>query len=342
VIGDAIVGDSQQLDKVMRQAAIVGPTDSTVLILGETGTGKGRFAAAIHEMSARNAHPFVKVNCAAIPLGLLESELFGHERGAFTGAVAQRAGRFELANRGTLFLDEIGDIPGELQPKLLRVLQEHEFERLGSTHTIRTDVRLIAATHQNLRKMVADGRFREDLFYRLNVFPITIPPLRQRPSDTPLLVRHFVDVLARRMNKRIDTIPSHVLERLTRYSWPGNIRELENFVERCVILTTGPSLEAPLQDLAALEEEIVPAPVTLRDAERHHIRKTLNEVDGVIAAAAQRLGVPRSTLFYKMRRLGINAGRQEHQAAVHVSSGRKGITYAGRAASSMSPDEEVA
>jgi formate hydrogenlyase transcriptional activator len=340
-IADAIVGDSPQLEKAMRQVAIVGPTDSTVLILGETGTGKGRFAASIHEMSARNAHAFVKVNCAAIPLGLLESELFGHERGAFTGAVAQRAGRFELAHRGTLFLDEIGDIPGELQPKLLRVLQEHEFERLGSTQTIRTDVRLIAATHHNLRKMVADGRFREDLFYRLNVFPITVPPLRQRPSDIPSLVAHFVNVFARRMNKRIDTIPSHVVERLTRYHWPGNIRELENFVERCVILTSGPSLEAPLQELAALEEEIAPAPVTLRDAERHHIRKTLNEVDGVIAAAAHRLGVPRSTLFYKMRRLGINVGRQGHHVAVPFSYGRKGGTNAGRASSNMS-EEEVA
>lgn len=335
-----IVGESPQLEKAMRQAAIVGPTDSTVLILGETGTGKGRFATSIHETSARGAYAFVKVNCAAIPLGLLESELFGHERGAFTGAVAQRAGRFELAHRGTLFLDEIGDIPAELQPKLLRVLQEHEFERLGSTHTIRTDVRLIAATHHNLRKMVANGRFREDLFYRLNVFPITVPPLRQRPSDIPLLIGHFVDVFARRMNRTIDTIPSHVVERLTRYHWPGNIRELENFVERCVILTSGRSLEAPLQDLAPLEDEIAPAPITLRDAERHHIRKTLNEVDGVIAAAAQRLGVPRSTLFYKMRRLGIDSGRQEHQVAVHISSARQGDIDK-RLTSGMS-EEEVA
>ena len=302
-----LVGESQKLEMVLQQAAIVGPTDATVLILGETGTGKGRIAASIHELSARHNRPLVKVNCAAIPLGLLESELFGHERGAFTGAIAQRPGRFELANRGSLFLDEIGDIPGELQPKLLRVLQEHEFERLGSTQTIKTDVRLIAATHHNLRKMVAEGKFREDLFYRLNVFPITIPPLRERPHDIPLLLRYFVDVFARRMNKRIEAIPNYIVEHFTHYSWPGNIRELENFIERCVILTRGESLEAPLQELAIFEEEAAPAPVTLRDAERAHIRKTLNEVDGVIAIAAQRLGLPRSTLFYKMRRLGITS-----------------------------------
>jgi formate hydrogenlyase transcriptional activator len=304
-----MVGDSQKLKKVMQEAAIVGPTDSTVLILGETGTGKGRIAASIHEMSGRRQHPFVKVNCAAIPLGLLESELFGHERGAFTGAIAQRLGRFELANRGSLFLDEIGDIPAELQPKLLRVLQEHEFERLGSTQTIKTDVRLIAATHHNLRKMVAESTFREDLFYRLNVFPVTVPPLRERAEDIPLLARHFVDVFAHRMNRRIEVVPNHVVEGLSQYHWPGNIRELENFIERCVILTTGISLEAPLHELALLEEDTAPAPVTLRDAERAHIRKILKEADGVIAAAARRLGLPRSTLFYKMRRLGIRAAR---------------------------------
>jgi len=305
------VGDSQKLENVLQQAAIVGPTDSTVLILGETGTGKGRIATKIHEMSTRRLHNFVKVNCAAIPLGLLESELFGHERGAFTGAIAQRCGRFELANRGTLFLDEIGDIPAELQPKLLRVLQEHEFERLGSTQTIKTDVRLIAATHHNLRKMVAEGTFREDLFYRLNVFPVTVPPLRERLEDIPALVRHFVDVFAQKMNKPIEVIPGHIVERLRRYQWPGNIRELENFIERCVILTAGGMLEAPLQELAALEEQTALVPVTLKDAERAHIRKTLNEADGVIAVAAKRLGLPRSTLFYKMRRLGLSTGREE-------------------------------
>lgn len=308
-----LVGESHKLQKVMQQAAIVGPTDSTVLILGETGTGKGRIAASIHEMSARRRHAFVNVNCAAIPLGLLESELFGHERGAFTGAIAQRSGRFELANRGTLFLDEIGDIPAELQPKLLRVLQEHEFERLGSTQTIKTDVRLIAATHHNLRKMVAEDKFREDLFYRLNVFPVTIPPLRERPEDIPLLVRHFVEVFGRRMNRHIEVIPNHIVEGLSRYQWPGNIRELEHFIERCVILSRGASLEAPLHELALLEEETAPAPVTLRDAERAHIRKILKEADGVIATA-QRLGLPRSTLFYKMRRLGISAVR-EHKGS---------------------------
>lgn len=306
-----LVGESQKLMKVMQQAAIVGPTDSTVLILGETGTGKGRIAASIHEMSARRQYPFVTVNCAAIPLGLLESELFGHERGAFTGAIAQRLGRFELANRGSLFLDEIGDIPAELQPKLLRVLQEHEFERLGSTQTIRTDVRLIAATHHNLRKMVAEGKFREDLYYRLNVFPVTVPPLRERAGDVALLARYFVDVFAHRMNRQIDFIPNDLVDALSRYAWPGNIRELENFMERSVILTRGASLEAPMHELALLQEETASAPVTLRDAERAHIRKILNEADGVIATAAKRLGVPRSTLFYKMRRLGISAAREQ-------------------------------
>jgi formate hydrogenlyase transcriptional activator len=310
-----IIGESRKLQEVMQQAEIVGQTDSTVLILGETGTGKGRIAEAIHQMSARRHHAFVKVNCAAIPLGLLESELFGHERGAFTGAIAQRIGRFELANRGTLFLDEIGDIPSELQPKLLRVLQEHEFERLGSAQTIRTELRLIAATHRNLRKMVADGKFREDLFYRLNVFPITVPPLRERREDLPPLVRHFVDIFANRMNKKIEAIPTHVVDALTRYRWPGNIRELENFIERSVILSRAALLEPPMHELAVLEEEAAAVPVTLRDAERWHIRKTLREVDGVIATAAIRLGLPRSTLFYKMRRLGISVPRVQKVAS---------------------------
>jgi formate hydrogenlyase transcriptional activator len=308
---DQMIGESAQLRRVLDQAEIVATTDSTVLILGETGTGKGRIAQAIHELSERRLHAFVKVNCSAIPLGLLESELFGHERGAFTGAIAQRIGRFELANRGTLFLDEIGDIPAELQPKLLRVLQEHEFERLGSTQTIRTDVRLIAATHHNLRRMVSEGKFREDLYYRLNVFPITVPPLRDRREDLPLLVRYLVDKFAHRMNRRIEAISTDVVERLARYAWPGNIRELENFVERSVILSSGPLFDPPLHELAALEEDTAAPPVTLRDAERAHISKTLREVEGVIAAAAIRLGVPRSTLFYKMRRLGINAPREE-------------------------------
>jgi formate hydrogenlyase transcriptional activator len=279
---DKLVGASEKLQDVMEQAAIVGPTDATTLILGETGTGKGRIASAIHEMSSRRNHQFVKLNCAAIPLGLLESELFGHERGAFTGAIAQRFGRFETANRGTLFLDEIGDIPGELQPKLLRVLQEHEFERLGSTHTIRTDVRLIAATHYDLRRMIRKGKFRSDLFYRLNVFPITVPPLRERSEDIPLPVKHFVSAFSRRLNRGVEVIPKGMIDAFCRYPWPGNIRELENFIERAVI------------------------PVT-----RVPILRTLRASKGVIAAAAVRLAVPRSTLFYKMRRLGIGVPSKE-------------------------------
>jgi formate hydrogenlyase transcriptional activator len=313
-IGDSeLIGQSRSLQRVIEQVAVVGPTDSTVLILGETGTGKGLFASMLHAISARSGHAFVKVNCAAIPLGLLESELFGHERGSFTGAIAQRIGRFELANRGTLFLDEIGDIPQELQPKLLRVLQEHEFERLGNSHTVRTDVRLIAATHRNLPRMVEEGKFRADLFYRLNVFPITVPPLRERADDIPILVKHFVRKFAERLNRQIDIIPGEVIDRLARYSWAGNIRELENFVERGVILSQGPVFEAPLSELpledsgeGSLAER---SPVTLKDAERAHIVHTLREADGVIGSAAVRLGVPRSTLFYKMRRLGITAPR---------------------------------
>jgi formate hydrogenlyase transcriptional activator len=311
---DKIVGESQQLRHVMQQAATVAATASTVLILGETGTGKERTASAIHEMSERRGRPFVKVNCSAIPLGLLESELFGHERGAFTGAIAQRIGRFELAHKGTLFLDEIGDIPGELQPKLLRVLQEHEFERLGSSHTIRSDVRLITATHNDLRRMVREGTFRSDLFYRLNVFPITIPPLRERREDIPLLAKHVVSVLRRQMNRAIEVIPPDTIEALCRYPWPGNIRELENFLERAVILSKGAVLDAPLHELNQLPE-IAPEPVTLKDAERAHILRTLAVTHGVIAAAAARLGLPRSTLFYKMRRLGIGAPPQGRGAA---------------------------
>jgi formate hydrogenlyase transcriptional activator len=306
-----IVGESLKLRTTMQQVAIVAPTGSTVLILGETGTGKGLIANMIHNLSARRHHAFVKVNCAAIPLGLLESELFGHERGAFTGAIAQRLGRFELANNGTLFLDEIGDIPTELQPKLLRVLQEHEFERLGSTHTIRTNVRLIAATHGNLPQMVSEGKFRADLFYRLNVFPITVPPLRERREDIASLVRHFVSVFARSMNKRIEVIPADVLERLARYRWDGNIRELENFIERGVILTQGAVLEVPLHELPSLEEDASAEPVTLKEAERAHILRILRWANGLIGPAAARLGLPRSTLFYKMRRLGITATRAD-------------------------------
>jgi formate hydrogenlyase transcriptional activator len=243
------IGASQSIRKTMLQAEIVGPTDSTVLIIGETGTGKGLIASKLHELSDRRNHPFVKLNCAAIPLGLLESELFGHERGAFTGAVAQRIGRFELAHKGTLFLDEIGDIPQELQPKLLRVLQEQEFERLGSTRTIRTDVRLIAATHRNLPQMVEEEKFRADLFYRINVFPIKMPPLRERREDIPLLVRHFVRIFAERMHKGIEVIPADMMDGICRHWWTGNIRELEHFIERSVILSHGITLDAPMSEL---------------------------------------------------------------------------------------------
>jgi formate hydrogenlyase transcriptional activator len=304
-----MIGQSPKLQAATQQVKIVAPTDATVLLLGETGTGKGCFASMIHNLSARCDRTFVKVNCAAIPLGLLESELFGHERGAFTGAITQRIGRFEVANKGTLFLDELGDIPQELQPKLLRVLQEHEFERLGSTHTIHTDVRLIAATHRNLPQMVEEGKFRADLFYRLNVFPITLPPLRERREDIGLLVKHFVEVFARKMNRRIEIIPIEVMETLMRHPWTGNIRELENFIERAVILTQGTVLQAPLDALGQRTEEVAADPVTLKDAERVHILRILREVNGLIAPAAVRLGLPRSTLFYKMRRLGITAPR---------------------------------
>ncbi len=313
--GDEMIGQSTNLRNVMRQVEIVGLTDSTVLILGETGTGKSRIARMIHDMSPRHPHAFVKVNCSAIPLGLLESELFGHERGAFTGAIAQRIGRFESANNGSLFLDEIGDIPLELQPKLLRVLQEQEFERLGSTQTIHTNVRLIAATHRNLHQMVNDGQFRVDLFYRLNVFPITVPPLRERREDIPLLVKHFVEMFARRIDRRIENIPREAMDTLVAHSWPGNVRELENIIERAVILSLGAELEVPLDEITPGQKASDAEPVTLKDAQRVHIMRILREANGVIGTAATRLGVPRSTLFYKMRRLGISAPRAQKMAA---------------------------
>jgi formate hydrogenlyase transcriptional activator len=315
-----IIGKSRELQHALQQVGVVGPTDSTVLILGETGTGKGLIASMIHELSPRRRHAFVTVNCAAIPLGLLESELFGHERGAFTGAIMQRIGRFELADKGTLFLDEIGDIPLELQPKLLRVLQEQEFERLGSTRTIRTNVRVIAATHRNLGQMVAEEKFRLDLYYRLNVFPITVPPLREHREDIPLLVRYFAQKFAQRMNKRIEIIPEEVIEGLTHHSWAGNIRELQNVIERAVILSRGPVLEPAVPDLPPSKGEAVVEPVTLKDAERAHIVRILRQTAGVIATAATRLGLPRSTLFYKMRRLGIGQPRaQEISKASHAA-----------------------
>jgi formate hydrogenlyase transcriptional activator len=313
-----IVGESAALRRVLKQVETVAPTDSTVLIRGETGTGKELVARALHELSPRRERTFVKLNCAAIPTGLLESELFGHERGAFTGAVSQKVGRFELAHKGTLFLDEVGDIPPELQPKLLRVLQEQEFERLGGTKTIQVDVRLAAATHRDLAKMVADGRFREDLYYRLNVFPVVLPPLRERPDDIPRLVRHFTQRFARRMGRRIETIPSVVMEALVRYPWPGNVRELQNVIERAVILSPGPSLQVPVGDLrpssstlASGEEAsgVRGAAATLADAEREHILGVLRETGWVVGGskgAAARLGMKRSTLQWKMKKLGIS------------------------------------
>src|SRR3954470_13595904 len=309
-----VIGCSAAVQDVLRQVHLVAPTEATVLIQGETGTGKEVIADAIHGLSPRSTKPAVKVNCAAIPRDLLESELFGHERGAFTGALSQRIGRFELADRGTLFLDEIGDIPLELQPKLLRVLQEHEFERLGSNRTVQTNVRILAATHRNLSRMVAEGSFRADLFYRLSIFPILLPALRDRRGDLPLLIRHFVEEYARRLNKQIDTIPQATMEAMQRYSWPGNIRELQNFISRAVILTSGPALDAPLSQLQCVSQEIATEPTTLEDVERSHIARILEETKGRLAPAAELLGVPRTTLFYMVRRLGIDPRRSEISA----------------------------
>jgi formate hydrogenlyase transcriptional activator len=312
---EEIVGKSAALRRVLQQVETVAPTDATVLISGETGTGKELIARAIHQLSPRRPHAFVKLNCAAIPTGLLESELFGHERGAFTGAIAQRIGRFELANRGTVFLDEIGEIPLELQPKLLRVLQDREFERLGSTRTLRTDARLIAATNRDLAAMVDEQQFRADLFYRVNVFPVHVPPLRERPEDIPLLVRHFAQQFARRMRKTIETIPSDTMQGLLRYPWPGNIRELQNIIERAVIVSPGPVLQVPLADLNPRATPARPTPQdTLEDAERKHILAVLKETKWVLGGlngAAVRLGMKRSTLQFRMRKLGI--ARPERQ-----------------------------
>jgi formate hydrogenlyase transcriptional activator len=343
-----IVGQSAGLRRVLKQVETVAPTGSTVLIRGETGTGKELIARALHDLSPRRERTFVKLNCAAIPTGLLESELFGHEKGAFTGAISQKVGRFELAHRGTLFLDEVGDIPPELQPKLLRVLQEQEFERLGSTKTIRVDVRLVAATNRDLAAMVADGSFRSDLYYRLNVFPLLLPPLRERRDDIPPLVRHFTQRFARRMGRQIEAIPSAVMETLVRYPWPGNIRELQNVIERAVILSPGSSLQVPLVDLfpspagrgaggegiqdqrpeagnqgpkvegtrAAAEDDPLTSDLqapasrlTLAEAEREHILGALRETGWVVGGpkgAATRLGMNRSMLYWKMKKLGIS------------------------------------
>jgi len=310
---EEIVGRSPSLRKVLQEVETVAPTDSTVLIYGETGTGKELIARAIHNLSHRSKSNFVKLNCAAIPTGLLESEMFGHEKGAFTGAVAQRIGRFELAHHGTVFLDEIGEIPLELQPKLLRVLQEREFERLGNSRTLRTDARLIAATNRDLEGMVESRSFRADLFYRLNVFPVHVPALRERQADIPLLVRHFVQQFARRMGKIVDTIPAESMAILVRYPWPGNIRELQNLVERAVILSSGPVLRVPLSDLHAPPPAPGPAKgETLEEAERRHIVDALDSSGWVVsgpAGAAAALGLKRSTLQARMEKLGIRRAR---------------------------------
>ncbi|MGB7720153.1 MAG: sigma 54-interacting transcriptional regulator, partial [Bryobacteraceae bacterium] len=304
---EEIVGQSRALKAVLKQVETVAPTDSTVLILGETGSGKELVARAIHDLSSRRQGTFVNLNCAAIPTGLLESEMFGHEKGAFTGAIAQRIGRFELAHHGTMFLDEVGEIPLELQTKLLRVLQEREFERLGSSRTIRTDARLIAATNRDLAAMVEERLFRADLYYRLNVFPITVPPLRDRPDDIPLLVRYFVQQYARRMNRRIETIPAASMQALARYHWPGNIRELQNFIERAVIISPGPVLQAPVRGLK--RAGAAAGAITLEAAEREAILRALRDSAGRVGGergAAAKLGMKRTTLQAKMRKLGID------------------------------------
>ena len=304
---EGIVGQSSALRHVLSLVETVAPSDSTVLLLGETGTGKELIARAIHDRSKRKDRTFVKLNCAAIPTGLLESELFGHERGAFTGAISQRVGRLELADQGSLFLDEVGDIPIEVQPKLLRALQEREFERLGSTRTKKVDVRLVAATNRDLEKMIERREFRQDLYYRLNVFPIRIPTLRERPGDIPLLVRYFTQKYSRRMEKRIDSIPTAAMKKLAAWHWPGNIRELENFIERSVILTHTSALQLPLGEIGT-NGKLPPAPGSLEAHDRDEIIRILKETNGRVAGphgAAARMGIKRTTLISRMNKLGI-------------------------------------
>jgi PAS domain S-box-containing protein len=304
---EEIIGTSTAMKRVMGQVEVVAPTDATVLILGETGTGKELVARAIHRMSPRRNLPFISLNCAAIPTGLLESELFGYERGAFTGALGQKIGRFEMAHRGTLFLDEVGDIPLDLQPKLLRALQEKSFERLGGTRTIPIDVRLVAATNRNLTQMMGDKLFRSDLYYRLKVFPIITPPLRDHAEDIPSLARHFTKKYADKMDRTIDKIPADTMKALVSWSWPGNVRELENFIERSVILSRGPNLRAPLAELRSDAAESS-GDSTLEEMERVHILRVFRETGGVVSAAATRLGMPRTTLNAMMKKLGISRG----------------------------------
>jgi formate hydrogenlyase transcriptional activator len=307
---EGIVGQSSALRHVLNLVETVAPSESTVLLLGETGTGKELIARAVHDRSRRKERTFVKLNCAAIPTGLLESELFGHERGAFTGAISQKIGRLELADQGTLFLDEVGDIPIEIQPKLLRALQEREFERLGSTRTQRVNVRLVAATNRDLEKMIVSREFRSDLYYRLNVFPIRIPPLRERPEDIPLLVRYFAQKYGRRMEKQIESVPAAAMKKLAAWHWPGNIRELENFIERSVILSHGSALQVPIAELGSGNAPLV---ASAREAdERREIVRILKDTNGRVGGpqgAATRLGIKRTTLISRMKKLGIDPHR---------------------------------
>src|SRR5581483_10777122 len=301
---EEMVGNSAALRRILRHIEVVAPTDANVLIVGETGTGKELVARAIHRLSPRRKQAFISLNCAAIPTGLLESELFGYEKGAFTGALGQKLGRFEMAHRGTLFLDEVGDIPLDLQPKLLRALQEKAFERLGGTRTIPIDVRLVAATNRNLTQMMGDKLFRSDLYYRLKVFPITTPPLRDHPEDIPILTRHFIKKYAAKMDRQIDKIPSETMRALVSWPWPGNVRKLENFIERSVILSPGPSLRAPLAELRAVEQS--GSGSTLEEVERDYIVRVFRETGGVVSTTATRLGIPRTTLNAMMKKLGIS------------------------------------
>jgi formate hydrogenlyase transcriptional activator len=315
---DQIIGNSPALESVLTEVEQVASTDSTVLVLGETGTGKELIARAIHNLSARCGRPFVKLNCSAIPFDLLESELFGHEKGAFTGAIAQKIGRFEMADTGTLFLDEIGDLPLALQPKLLRILQEQEFERLGSGRTHRINVRLVAATHRDLSEMIERNEFRSDLYYRLNVFPVMLPPLRERRQNIPQLVSHFVDIFARRMGKRIDHVPEETMEAFTSYSWPGNVRELQNLIERAVIRSNDGVLPNPLPVLVKNPATVTPVPGDLTDSTRALILHTLQAAGWMIGGpdgAAARLGLKRTTLIAKIKKLGIS--RPTRQNAVN-------------------------